>query len=297
MSVPAPSFWGRLWFPKESPLNLAAARVIFAAHALWLLLSRDLAGASGLPRPFWQAVPDGVRWRFLVFEGHPGLETLLQWIAVGALVGAIAGVWPRACCLVAGLLLYHLAPLETILLTPSPWLKGLTLSVPALLILSLSRCGDALCPFPLSRGGETPPWEYGWPLRLMQMLVCQVYLFGGYAKLFQSGWGWASAENMRAWLLLANQDAEQAVFTAPGLWIADHPELCALMGITAMAVDFGFIAAFFSRRARPWILLAAALFHLAILVSLNYAFLNLPQLLIFVDWERASRSRRAASAV
>jgi hypothetical protein len=283
--------WDRLWFAGGSPSNLAAARIVVAVHALWLLLSRDLAGISGLPAAFFSAVPGSTRWRYLVWEGHPGLESVLVWTAAAALLTAALGVWPRTSCLVAGLLLYHLAPLETLIVPSSPWLKGLTLSVPALVILSLAPCGAAL------RLGRHPtpdldPAEYAWPLRLIQGLICLVYLWGGVAKLVHAGVGWASGDNMRAWLLLANLDEEQALLTAPGLWIADRPALCQLMGIAALALDFGFVLAFFSRRARAWLVPAAALFHLAILVTLNYLFLNLPQLLLFVDWDALRRRTR-----
>jgi hypothetical protein len=284
--------WNRLWFADGSALNLAAARVIVALHALWLLLSRDLAGISGLPPELWRAVPDSARWRYLVWEGRPNSESALVGIAAAALVAAALGLWTRTSCLVAGLLLYHLAPLETLILTPSPWLKGLTLSVPALVVLALSPCGQALR---LGRraAAEPDPAECAWPLRLIQLLIGLVYLWGGVAKLVHAGVGWASVENMRAWLLLANLDEEQALWTAPGLWIADRLLLCGLMGIAALLLDFGFILAVFWRRARAWLVPAAALFHLAILVTLNYLFLNLPQLLLFVDW--AGLRRRPAA--
>jgi hypothetical protein len=155
-----------------------------------------------------------------------------------------------------------------------------------LLTLSLSPCADALR---LGGGKKTAAAaggpEHGWPLRLAQLFACQPYLFSGIAKLKAAGLGWASAENIRAWLLLANQDDQLAVFRAPGLWLADRPTLCAAMGIAGLAMDLGFILVLFSRRSR-WVLLpAAALFHAAILVTQNYAFLSAPLLLIFVDWD------------
>jgi hypothetical protein len=288
--------WDRFWYAPEPALNLAAARVLLAAHALWILLSRDIPALSGLPAEFWSEVPGSARWRFLIFEGRPGLEAVLQAIAVAALVGALLGVAARACCLVAGLLLYHLAPLETLFFTPSPWAKGLTLPVLGLLTLSLSPCADALRigrrTTPSPAGGP----DHGWPLRLTQLFVCQAYLFSGVAKLRSAGLGWASSENMRAWLLLANQDDQLAVFRSPGLWLADHPALCLAMGILGLAMDLGFIVVLFWKRSRRVLLPAAVLFHAAILVTQNYAFLSAPLLLLFVDWSRATATRSPAAA-
>src|SRR5437870_6376986 len=59
--------WNRFWFARGSPRNLAAARIIFAAYSLWVLLSRNLAEMSGLPSVFWSQVGASARWRYLVF--------------------------------------------------------------------------------------------------------------------------------------------------------------------------------------------------------------------------------------
>lgn len=282
--------WEAFWFSPESARNLAAARIVLAAQALWILLSRDMPALSALPREFWADVPASARWRFFIWEGHPGLEVLLQAVAMAALVGAALGLRPRICCLVAGLLLYHLGPLETLFYTSSPWAKGLTLPVLGLLTLSISRCGDALS---LGRGSSPPEaarWEYGWPLRLVQLFVCQPYLFSGWAKLSAAGWRWASPWNMRAWLLLSNQDDQLVVFGSIGLWIAERPALCLVMGIAALAMDLGFILVLAWKGSRRFLVPAAFLFHVAILVSLNYAYAYVPLLLLFVDWRPRSRN-------
>ena len=267
----AAALWERFWHAPEPPLNLAAARVVLALQALWILLSRDIPALSALPAAFWTAVPAGARWRYLLWEGHPRLESVLQAAALLALAGIVCGVWTRACCLVAGVLLYHLAPLETLFFTVSPWAGGLT--IPVLGLVALSAVPRA------------PRAEDGWALRLAQLFVCQAYLFSGWAKLRAAGFAWASAHNIRAWLLLSNQDDQLAVFTGPGLWIADHPLLCALMGAAALALDLGFVAALFWRRGRPLLVAVAAAFHLGILLTQNYAFLGTPLLLLFVDWD------------
>jgi hypothetical protein len=286
--------WQRFWFAPEAPVNLAAARLVLAAQALWILLSRDLPALSGLPAPFWAEVPASARWRYLIWEGRPGLEAALQALALAALLGVLLGVATRACCLAAGLLLYHLAPLETLFFTPSPWAKGLTIPVLGLLTLATTRCGDTLS---LRPGRDPGPLDAdGWALRLVRLFVCQQYLFSGYAKLREAGLAWASPENIRAWLLLANLDDQLVVFREPGLWIADRPLLCGVMGASALALDLGFVLALFSAPARRLLVPAALCFHLAILVTLNYAFLGAPLLLLMVDWSRVARRRAQGSS-
>ena len=74
----ATALWNSFWYAPAPALNLAAARVVFAAHALWVLGSRDFGAISGVPDVFWAAVPPGTRWRYLLFPGHAPLEHALE---------------------------------------------------------------------------------------------------------------------------------------------------------------------------------------------------------------------------
>lgn len=283
--------WDRFWFADGSAANLAAARIVVTAHALWILLSRDPAAFSGLPAEFWRFVHDTARWRFLIFEGHPSLERVLQTAAIAALLAALLGLWPRAACLLAGVLIYHLAPFETIIYTPSPWVKGYTITVLALIVLGCARCGDALVP----RGGgaRAPAWEYHWPLKLIQLALCQVYLFAGVAKLMRTGMAWISLDTVQGYTMLYNQNEEVAVFRTLGPWLVDRPALCLAAAVLAVVLNFTFWTVLFSRRARRILVPAAFLWHLGILFAMNIAFLETPLLLVFVDWS-ALRARRGA---
>lgn len=278
--------WHRLWFTPEPARNLAAARIIFAAHALWVLMSRDLPAISALPPEFWAFVPRTALWRYLIFPGHSRTEEFLQGLAVVALLGALTGFYPRLSCLVSGLLLYHLAPLETIIWTTNPYIRGFTITVLGLVTLSVSPCGDAFCLFGRRQVGSqtNSSWVYGWPLRLIQVFLCQVYLFSAYVKLSKSGLAWVTAENIHNWLLYISQVDQVSVYKSLGLWIADHPAICLLVAIGTIALELGFMAVIFWKGSRVWLIPLAALFHVGILFSMNLTFLNLPQLLIFVDW-------------
>ena len=312
--------WERFWFGEESPLNLAAARILISAHALWILLSRDPAGIAALPHDFWTAVRPDARWRFLVFEGQAPLERVLQMVALAALVAALLGLVTRVSCLLAGLLLYHLAPYETLVFTPSPWVKGYTITTLALIVLSFAPCADAWSLRPRAgaprshrdraKGGtpeftsgvpEAPGPGYNWPLKLVQLFLCQVYLFAGYAKLFRTGLGWISAESVRGYVMLYNQSEQNVVFNTIGPWLAAHPRLCLLAAVMAMLINFSFWIVLFSRRARRVLVPLALAWHLGIMLAMNIAFLEAPLLLLFVDWaalrERLRRRLPAAGPV
>src|SRR6516165_3358284 len=181
-------FWNSAFFSPEPALNLAFARLIFAAHALWVLLSRDLPANSALPAEFWQGVDRSDLWRYLIFPGHADVESILQGVAVITLLLATLGVMARTACFLSALLLYHLALLETIYWTPNPYQRGFTVSVLALFTLSCSRCGDAL------RLGGSPAKPaspmYCWPLRLVQLHFAEAYFISGTSKLTRVGVQW-----------------------------------------------------------------------------------------------------------
>jgi len=288
--------WNRVFFAPASALNLAAARVLFSVHALWVLLSRDLPATSSLPAEFWNNVSQGELLRFLIFPGHPQLEYGLQWLAVVTLIGAAAGIMPRLCCILSALLLYHLAPLETIFWTASPYQRGFTIDVLALFTLSLSPCGDAL------RVGRTGPMEpspiYCWPLRLTQVYLVHTYFFSGYSKLYRVGLSWLDPENLRSWFLLFSQQDQVMrlgpLFNTVGPWIADHWLLCLIAGGYGVLVNLCFVLVLFNSRARWFFVPDAFFFHVLVFLGLSIFWLNTPQLLVFVNWQWLV-DRRAAT--
>ena len=56
------------------------------------------------------------------------------------------------------------------------------------------------------------------------------------------------------------------------------------MAFGAVAVDLGFVLAVFWKRSRIVVVPMAFAGHMAILFALNIFFINIPQLLVFVDW-------------
>ena len=286
--------WNRFWFEPDSATNLAAARVIVAVHALWILLSRDYAAISGLT-DLWVAVPQSLRWRYLLFPGHAGIEAALQWLTVLGLLAAIAGIYPRLACVVAGLLLYHLAPLESIIWSANATARGLTLSPLLLVLLGAARSGDALRLWPKLGDRPAPSWEFGWPRRLAWLLIAEVYLFAAYSKLTASGLAWSSAANIRRWLLLFSLD-EQWSHRSLGRWIAEHPALCLAISIGVVIFEWTFILAVFSRAARRVLVPAALILQIAIWFALSLNVGETWLVLTFIDWDYLASVRSRSSA-
>ena len=290
--------WETLFFDGGSAVNLAMARIFVSATALWVVLSRDLPATSGLPPAFWSGVTNPMRWRYLLFPGHESLERVLQGIAIAALILTLLGIWPRICAAVAGLLLYHLAPLETIFWNPNPYLRGLTIPVLALLALSASPCGNALVLWrPASQGDSSAPtWEYAWPVRFIQMEICFLYLFSGYSKVVDVGLLWFSPEFIRLWIVALSQNPQTQVFTSLGPWLAEHAWLCGAMGAGSLLLELSFPAVLFSRTAKRVLVPAAFLMHVGIVLTFNITILFLPLFVVFVDWAALGKRQTAPGA-
>jgi len=284
--------WTRFWFAPDQAANLAVARVLVAVHALWILASRDYAAMSDVPAVFWRDSSALIRWRFLIVPGHGDFELVLQLVAAAALVGAVMGVAPRVCCAVAALLLYHLAPLETAIWSGAPEARGMTFAPTALLILAVSPSADALALWPRPASSSRRSGRYGWALRLVQLLVCEIYLFSAIGKLERTGLAWGSADHMRMWLLWFNQDSQSVVFGTLGPWMAQYAWLCALVGAGTVAMEWLMPLALVWRPSRLVLVPVALAFHVGVLLAMN---IHVPEawlILVFLDWAAISRRLR-----
>lgn len=291
MSAVLAERWRTFWHAPGSALNLAVARVVLAATALWLVLSRwDLPSVLEFPAEVWSQVTAERRARFMMVFG-PGVERVLYALLHVSLTGALLGLFPRLSCFASGVLLYHFAPFETLIRTPNPYLRGLTIPTLGLLILSFAPCGDRLRLVPSARADREPA-DYTWPLRLVQVLLCQIYLFAGYAKLFESGLAWLTADNIRGWLLTLNQGLAVDPPSSWGAAVAEVPAACAAIAWGGIVFELAFPLVLFSRAARRVILPVAVLFHVANAVLFRIVFQNLPLLLLFVDWDGLRARRR-----
>jgi len=260
--------FAEFWFAEEKQANLIAGRMLLAATGLWMVLSRpDLPGVAGLPPEMWELVSFARRVRF----GYV-LPVEVEWVLFAllhiALLGALVGVYQRTTCIISGILLIHFAPLETILWTPNPYLRGFT--IPGLGLLAFGFAGSQ----------ETRRW----PLLLTQVFFAQIYFFAGYAKLFQSGLAWMEPSNIRRYLLFLNQflgfDG-----SAIGYVLAASPIVCGFMAWAGLLFDLAFPIVLFKPATRYVMLPLALFFHIANAVVFHVMFQNTVLLLLFVNWD------------
>jgi hypothetical protein len=289
--------WHGFWFAPGSSANLAAARVIVAAHAIWVLVSWDIASLSALPAGFWSNVRPTTQWRFFIFPGHPGAERLIEGLALLALLAVLLGVWTRWSALIAAALLYHLAPLQAFLVHNDPHNRGFTIAVLSLVVLSASRCADT---WRMRVGGRPAPasevplpaWEYTWPLRLIQLFVAQVYLFGFWGKLSESGLAWFTPEQLGRHAVVFAHRLPGRSLTHLGTVVADSALLSTLGVVAVFVFELGFIAALWSRTLRRIMVPAAVGFHIGIFLTMQIFYVGVFHLLVFVNWSWLAEALR-----
>jgi len=283
--------WSAFWFRPEARTNLAIARVVIAATALWIVLSRyDLPSALLFPREIWDSVVPERKMRFFLFFSVAAERIL--WMALHVtLTACIAGIATRWAAIVSGLLLYHFSAFETLLWTGNPYLRGFTIPVLGLLIIGASASGGD---FAKRADADRASGENRWPLALIQVLFVQVYFFAAWAKLYTSGLEWMHPENIRRYIIAIDQWT--GAFPSPvNRFIIETPALAAAIAVGGVVFEASFPLVLISRRARMILLPAAVFFHIANGIVFHIWFQNAWILLIFVDWHGLMQRRRIAA--
>lgn len=274
--------WEWMWFEPESPRAWRACRVVLAAQALWVLLSRpDIPDLVTWPSAFFPSRTHLEFLRYGITRGHDAIEWTLYLLLHLTLIMVAFGILPRLTAAVSGLLLYHFAPFEEIIVgMPHTHFGGLTVPTFGLLVLAFA---DA----PPRRSTARSP-EYRWPVALIQLFFAFTYLFAFFGKLRYSGIRWFTGETMRGFAL-GNWGITHAVL---GRYVADRPLLCWAIALGTLAFESTFWICVFWPAARRAYLPLAILFHLGIVLVLNINFPSAPMLLLFLNWDWAAEQFR-----
>jgi hypothetical protein len=283
--------WSDFWFRPESPVNLAVARVFLAVSALWVVLSRpDLPSILEFPATMWHWVSPERHIRFLLLF-NIGTEKMLWYALHVALVLTLVGVATRWTALAAGLLLYHFAPLESIFRSANPYLLGFTTPCLGLILVAISASGGAF-----RRNRRESSWQNRWPVAAIEFLLCAMYFFAGYSKLFATGLAWVEPRNIRNTILVIDQALGFTARPSLGLWIADHPLLCGMISVGGLIFELIFPLVMVSKIARSVLVPLAFMFHILNAIIFRIYFQSILLLLVFVDWQGLVAKRRMVAA-
>jgi hypothetical protein len=258
----------RVWFVEAPATRPAVLRVLLGAYTLWYVGSRyrlflRIAGSdptlfrpvgvvAGLRRP----LPVPVFRRLLVATLLANVAFLLGWkhrwtgpLFSGSLLCVLTyrNSWS---------MIYH----SDNALVLHALILGFAPSADALSLDARGRAAagpvDPSAAAAWLGGGGRARWEYGWPVRLMNVATALTYFVAGVAKVVGPlGWGWARGEALRGQVAVDGLRKELLGACASRLAYRLHDKLPVYraMGLGSLALELAAPAALADRRlARAW---------------------------------------------
>ena len=223
-------------------------------------------GSNGLP-PAW--IPS------------PGVAVCAESLLGFAALAVVLGWQTRTSLLLTALLLGWLRPLDLTWTFAKPTVIWLHM----LVLLWFSRCG-AWASLDSGRVREadevTGP---AWPRGLLQGLACFLYLGAAVTKLNSP---WFAGGDLLHYSLLDRAWGGTDV----GQWLATSPGLLRGASLGTIGFEIVFPCLVWVRRARPWVLATAVIFHAGIALTLHvgsFPATMLVLLLVFVEPETVER--------
>jgi hypothetical protein len=144
-----------------------------------------------------------------------------------------------------------------------------------LLVLGCTRSADVWSLDERAGRRRAPPDAgYGWPIRLMGILLVAAYVVAGVTKLRLGGWAWFDGDVLRSQVAYDNLRKivvgdTSSPFAGP---VLDHGVLFAPMAWLTLVVELGAPVALLGGRWRDVWVGAAWLFHVGILVLMAIVF-------------------------
>lgn len=291
--------WDRFWFTPSQPHTLALIRILaggmlFYTHLVWALDLDAFLGphswvSSAAARELSRG---GFAWSYLWYVDSPVVLWVLHVLALLALAMLTVGLCTRVVAILAWLATVAYCHRLT------GALFGLD-QVNAMLAMYL-MVGPSGAAYSLDRwlgrgraGGRGPQASVGAnvAIRLIQLHLCIIYLFGGIGKMRGELWWDGSA----LWYAIANLEYQSLAVT----WLVRHPWLIALLTHVTVFWETFYWALVWNRLARPAALVMAVCVHGGIALCLGMPTFGIAMItanLAFVSPETVNQVVHAATA-
>jgi uncharacterized membrane protein YphA (DoxX/SURF4 family) len=287
-------FWDRYWFPETTAVRLATCRIIAVASQLFLffpLLSDQitlLKRSTGFIEPQLLVVAiSAIVPSHLFFT--PGTFTLIQWVMIAAGVTALIGLCTRTSAFVFAACIWVFNAHAS---SYGEEHHGEAILAIFLLLLAFAPSGarfslDAIIRRWRARKNlaeDTSRFTTAmWPLRLIQVLLALSYFSTGMAKLIYSGLEWMNGYTLQSIIF-----SDAVSFGIPlGIWLAQQYGLCVLLSIATILFEVFFFVILFVPRLSPYFLVAGALFHTTIFMTIAAPFFqHIILYSVFIDFGR-----------
>jgi hypothetical protein len=270
--------WDRFWFTPQQPHTLALIRILggsmlFYTHLVWSLNLLAFLGPNGwLPISTVSLIkqnPTGTNyaWSYLYYVDSPALLWILHLAALVILAMLTLGLYTRVTSILAFIItLSYCHRLEGSLfgLDQINALIATYLMIgPSGAVYSLDRwLARRRLPLPLGEGrGEGSAAVQSTvganlAIRLTQVHMCVIYLFGGIGKARGPLW-W---DGMALWFAFATLEYQSLDMT----WTVHAPWLLAIMTHVTLLWELSYVFLVWPRLTRPVMLILAVLVHAGI---------------------------------
>jgi hypothetical protein len=285
-------WWTEFFMSEDVPYGMALVRIVLPLVLLVGVLPRwwhvrELYSADGTPTPIWVAYGSQALLPDLPAPVAVGLFSLLVFCLLTASLG-----WKTRLSLAIVTVLYTAFGIIDMVSTLT---KYTVLASHALLLLSLSRCGEVwsadawLQRRTLPSAIIGPPTASLWPCRLLQLLLAICYLGSAFTKMHTPAY--FSGEQMQYWML-GNMNFENRV----GEYLSLFPAVSVLGAYVTIVWEVLFVALIWRRGWRAIALTFGVVFH--VLSSLMLGLIVFPLLCIalylaFVEREHVERAALA----
>jgi hypothetical protein len=253
--------WQRFWFLPAAPHTLALIRILaggmlFYTHLVWgLQIEAFLGPHAWVPKELAREINPPTAWSYLYYIDSPALLWPLHLLALAVFAMLTVGLFTRVTSILACI----------ITLSYCHRLVGLQFGldqVNALLVTYLA-VGPSGAVYSVDRwlkqrkSGEplpvVPSTAANVAIRLIQVHMCIVYLFGGISKMQGTTWWNGSA----VWYAVANHEYQSIDMT----WLVHFPFVVALMTHATVFWETFYCVLIWPKQTRPLFLAMAVAVH------------------------------------
>lgn len=269
--------WNRFWFASKPTSTLAIFRVMFGLLVLlWSLsLAPDVYRLFG-PDGVLPAQPHVQNWYGVFALWNNDEAVLIAYVTL--LIASVllcVGCWTRVVAIVVWFLLMSFE-------RRNPWVmnSGDVLILNLAFYLMLAPAGASLSVDRWRRHRDdfwSFPSRAVWPLRLIQIQLCLMYLVTVWDKVQGSTWNDGTAVSYALRL------TDLTRFAVPPS-IAHSVLASNLLGYGSLAIEFGLAVLVWNRKARPWILCLGILLHVSIDLTIEVGFFSFAIITAYVVW-------------
>ena len=288
--------WHRFWFTPRPAEDLAICRILFAAGMFVVGLSRPIHEWGDVPAFYLRP---GV---FLRRLDIPVMDTSvlqgMEFVWLGAMVTLALGGYSRTSAAIVCLGSFYLFGIDT----PDFLGRSVTAGVFVPAILAVSYCGDVLSvdAWRRRRRGQVinrPAEEYGWPARLVCVLLSYVFFAAGVAKIRVTGFPeWMLSDETTRNLLLGHYwyaSRDRALWPVGAQLLQIHAGAGVALGVITQFAELLYPLALFVRAARLIVVPVMLAILIGIAVTLG-PFFHLTMLahVFWVPWSSVDLRRR-----